>query len=525
LYGALPTPLLALNPAFDLDRDRRFGPAGRFDTVTDLLDLPQLFDRKARAKQFEQSSDGVKKRDLQLLFRVNGRKSLDQAFYDSRVRLALARKSALDLFQYLALEARFDAQHLPQGAGEALNNRGSIGFSTDLQLNQRVINVLSFSGEYGWSRNRFTAPGQAVERSTENTFTISALADGRLANGLLRAALWTDSSILSGDGGSYRRLLTRIGYGKEIPLHRRKRFHKITPVELGEECWTAYEVEPNTNEPTLGLEVLAGAGRAWGSIPAHARFSAGRVPGQFLHDDFIAESLRATPAGPLLRSLGEAQGTVTPSDGGTSFWHANFNVAFPVPGWSRPLIPHEWVTASPLRPDEGEFVEHVPPGDPVCRDLKSVMKTLVGVSGINLMVNQQARGFLTEEQQRDLRLRSVDERTADEEARLAAAEAALASAKREVRPEIEELFARDILPVTSFIADHANIFAVKPLFMFDVARLNDRTGGRTRWSMGGGLQLDVVLARFEFGYLAAISRAPGDTKGNFIARLVLKRFF
>jgi hypothetical protein len=141
------------------------------------------------------------------------------------------------------------------------------------------------------------------------------------------------------------------------------------------------------------------------------------------------------------------------------------------------------------------------------------------------MVNRQARGFLTEKQQRDLRLRSVDERTAEEEARLTAAEAALTSAKRRARPEIEELFARDILPVTSFIADHANIFAVKPLVIFDVARLNDRTGGRTRWSAGGGLQFDVVLARFELGYLAAGSRAPGDAKGNFIARLVLKRFF
>jgi hypothetical protein len=37
--------------------------------------------------------------------------------------------------------------------------------------------------------------------------------------------------------------------------------------------------------------------------------------------------------------------------------------------------------------------------------------------------------------------------------------------------------------------------------------------------------LDVVLARFEFGYMATMNRAPRDPRGNFIARLVLKRFF
>jgi hypothetical protein len=145
---------------------------------------------------------------------------------------------------------------------------------------------------------------------------------------------------------------------------------------------------------------------------------------------------------------------------------------------------------------------------------------------VNLMVNQQARDLLTDSQKQDLRLRNKEDRTPEEDARLAAAEAALSAAKARVRPEIETLFRREILPVTNFIADNANLFAVKPLLMFDVARLAfSGFDDETRYAAGGGLQLDIVLARFEFGYVAALNRAPGDRRGNFVGRLVLKRFF
>jgi len=524
LYGAMPSPLLLLNPAFDAAHDRRFGPGARIDTATDLLELPQLLRRQEADEDAVTSSDAAgraQKRDLHLLLRVDGRKSLNHAFYDSRVRLTLARRAALQRFQNLSIEATFDGNHLPSGAGNVLRNAGSVGVNTDVRMNLGIVDLLNFNGAYRWSHDRFTRPGQA-EQNSEKSFDIRAMADGQVASGLLRAAVWTDASVLKGNR-SYRRVLTRVGYGKEIAVKRRKRVHKITPSELGEECWTDFDFdhEPTTNEPTIGLEVVAGAGRTWGDVPAYAQFYAGRSPGQFLHDDFTADSLTTIPAGPTIRSLGEGGSTI----GGTSFWHANLNVALPVARWSRPLIPHEWVAASPVRTDDSEFAQDVPAGDLVCRDLKSVIKTLVGASGINLMVNQQARDLLTENQKRDLRLRSIDERTPEEEARLAVAEAAFSSAKGEVRAEIEELFARDILPVTNFIADHANIIAVKPLLMFDVARLHDENGGVTRWSAGGGLQVDIVMARFEFGYLAAVSRAPGDPKGNFVARFVLKRFF
>jgi hypothetical protein len=63
--------------------------------------------------------------------------------------------------------------------------------------------------------------------------------------------------------------------------------------------------------------------------------------------------------------------------------------------------------------------------------------------------------------------------------------------------------------------------------MFDVGR--DRMRGaiddRTRFDAGGGLQIDLVLARIEIGYVAALRPLPGDGRGNFVARLFMKRFF
>ncbi|MGH9882720.1 MAG: hypothetical protein ACRD6N_14890, partial [Pyrinomonadaceae bacterium] len=257
---------------------------------------------------------------------------------------------------------------------------------------------------------------------------------------------------------------------------------------------------------------------------------AGSPSGQFLYDELSAQTLTVFPAGPMLRSQGQQQAGVTVSPGvvggGSSFWHANVNVSVPIPAWSRPLIPHEWVTASALRDDDKEFKGHVPAGADVCRDLKSTVKTLVGISGINLMVNQQARDMLSDAQKKDLRLRNKEDRTPEEESRLLAAETALSAAKARVKPQVEALFAREILPITNFIADHANMVAVKPLLIFDVARLAlSGFDNRTRYGVGGGLQLDVVLARFEFGYVAALNRAPGDRSGNFVGRLILKRFF
>ena len=575
LYDAIPRPLLALNPDLDATQDRRFGPAAGVDTATDLLDLGKLFGKEktipsptptltpapaptapapgATPGQVDivitapgggggsaetETPAEVEGSDTKLLLRLKGRKSLNKDFYDTSTGLVLERTKPLKRFQNISLEGKFDARHVPHGDGDFLTNAATLGFSTDLKLAGSPVKLINLGGKYRWSRNRFFGATAAVpgEISSENGFETRLVADGEAGGGLARTAFWFDGGTLNRDRGSYRRFAALFGYGKEFVIARKKEFRKITPPELGgQPCWTSYAKDPEKNEPTVGLELIAGAGHTWGDAPEYARFYAGAPPGQFLYDELNAQSLTDFPAGPLMRSFGRKEAGVRvapggPARGGASFWHTNVNVSIPVPGWSRPLIPHEWVSVSRQKAGDkadAEFDRHIAAGDNICRDLKSTVKTLVAESGQNLLISQQARDKLSESQKKDLRLINKADRTPEEQARLEAAQAAFLAAKDEVTPAVNDIFAREILPITNFIADHANIFAVKPLLMFDVAHLSlsGGPGGRTRYGAGGGLQLDVVLARFEFGYLAALNRAPGDASGHFVGRLVLRRLF
>ena len=385
--------------------------------------------------------------------------------------------------------------------------------------------LLSFSGDG-------TVP---PEINSESAIKVRGIADGAIKRGMVRAALWFDGNSFNHTSGSYHRLAFLGGYGKDFVIPRKKDYHQISPPELNKSCWTSYpDLKPGQsrkNESTVGVELLAGAGRTWGDVPGYARFFAGAPAGQFLYDELSATTVTRFPYGPLIRSLGESQGGTVNNLGnvtlgGTSYWHANVNVSIPVPAWSRSLIPDEWVAVSTKREGDEEFNGHAPDGANICRDLKSMVKTLVKESGKNLMASQQAREKLTDQQKNDLRLASRPNRTPEEEQRLAAATAAFAAAKETAQREVDEIFKTEILPITNFIADHANIFAVKPLFLFDVASMGPRgTDTPTRVGLGGGLQFDIVMARFEFGYVGAIKRAPGDPTGNFFGRMVLRRLF
>jgi hypothetical protein len=562
LYGAIPRPLLALNPAFDAAQDREFGPSVSADTSTDLLDLPRLLNRgptpgsnqppapsragaadattgdltltvteEPRASRRGEPSvaSGAEESDVRLLLSAKGRKSLSEAFYDTRTRLALSRTEALARFQKLALEVEFAAHNLPHGGGDFLRNAVALGFSTDLRLKRSPFKLISLGGRYRWSRNRFYGGGaMPSELGSENGFEARTVADGNIKKGLARVALWLDGGSQAGGRGDYRRLSAEAGYGREFVVPRKKRFHKIR-VD-GRECFTPYAEDPTKNEPTVGVEVIVGAGRAWGEVPEYARFYGGNSPVNFLYDELSSQSLTAAPSGPLLRSVRQQQAGAATSGaarvGGTSFRHANFNVSLPVAGWSRPLIPPEWVAVLPREADESEYEGRVAVGEPVCRDLKYMVKNAVRVSGANLLTAQRARELLSERQRRGLRLAGRTDLTPAQQTELREAQEALSAARARVGPEVSALFEREILPITDFIADQANIFSVKPLLMFDVAHLSSGDGrGRTRYGVGGGLQIDAVLARFEFGYLLGLNRAPGDERGNLVGRLVFKRFF
>jgi hypothetical protein len=85
---------------------------------------------------------------------------------------------------------------------------------------------------------------------------------------------------------------------------------------------------------------------------------------------------------------------------------------------------------------------------------------------------------------------------------------------------------REITPATHYIINDANLFALKPLLMFDAAGMSNRDGLNDQWfAAGAGLQLTVVIAQFEVGYMRTLSGPTFGDRGNFFARLVFQNLF
>jgi hypothetical protein len=218
-------------------------------------------------------------------------------------------------------------------------------------------------------------------------------------------------------------------------------------------------VAPNQ---TFGVEALFGAGKVWGIAPQYALFFGGNQGANFLYEEITSVSLAGVPVGPVLRSYGEAQAGA----GANSFWNLSLNMSVPIPKLSRPLIPS---VDTPIGP------------------LNNVLKR----QAVN-----SAKSFLTAFYKNEG----------------AAAEEAEDQADADLR---------EIRPAVNYLADYANIYAIKPLFLFDVARL----GSQTRQAIGGGIQFTLVVARFEAGYMRTINPLPGENRGNFVLRLSFQNLF
>jgi hypothetical protein len=159
----------------------------------------------------------------------------------------------------------------------------------------------------------------------------------------------------------------------------------------------------------------------------------------------------------------------------------SLNVSIPIPPWSRPLIPNE------------------------------VIETLADIDG----------------KQRDVTLKEVlKKQVAQGERLLRSSLVRQGATPDEASAQARETW-KEIQPVADFIADQANLFSVKPLLMLDVAQIVGAANGdsRVRVAVGGGLQLTVVVARFEIGYLYAAPRALGDERGNLFVRLTFQNLF
>lgn len=224
---------------------------------------------------------------------------------------------------------------------------------------------------------------------------------------------------------------------------------------------------------TLGVEAVIGAGRVWGQAPQYARYFAGNNGVDFLTTPADSPRLAWALTTPRLRSFGQSQAT-TGAGGATAFWNFNLNLAIPLPPFSFPLIPRDEAAA----------------GVPI--------NELVYRNG-----TKSAQSFL------ESYFENIEGKPAEEARRLAEADI------------------RKIEPAMRFITRRANLYSVKPLFLFDAARLavSGASVGRTIKAMGGGLQLTLVVARFEAGYLWTLDRRPGDSPGNFVLRLAIENLF
>ncbi len=502
-YKELPRPLIVFNPTFFIEQDRTYGTMATGSLSMNLLELPALL-----------RGEGSLAPATQLQLAVNGRKSFDEPFYQAVGKLSLSRTRALKRLEQLKAQANFTVERTPQGDSESFTNALRLGAMARLKFKNDPFNQLTLGANYRGANHRFISKTAMLsERTSENAFESRAIADGRVAGGFLRSAVWFDAASPETRPDGYRRLATTIGYAKELGLPQWK--CKVV-TEGGEETC----VYPQRNPPAIGVEMLFSAGRAWGDVPEYARFYGGNSAGNFLYNAVDEGSLVSLPEGPLIRSFGRNKAGIamnsTTVRGGDSFWNLNLSISLPIPALSRPLIPAELVVAN----SSSDTL--------TCKDcvsLKELIKNQVG-NGKNIFIDAMAVQRLTAAQREDLALDPDDGLTPEEVTRLKNAERAFDEARVAVIPEADKLW-NQLTPAIHYITDRANLFAIKPVVMFDVARLSlpGETNQKTRMALGGGLQFNVVVAKFEVGYLRTVRRIAGDSRGNFIVRLLFEKIF
>ncbi len=169
--------------------------------------------------------------------------------------------------------------------------------------------------------------------------------------------------------------------------------------------------------------------------------------------------------------------------GGDAFWHVNVNLSIPIPihGWFRPLIPNE--------------MTDLPGADENPLTIKQVLSNQINRSGPAMLA------------------------------------AALQSEHPQWTPQEAEAKARSILsevqPAADFVINHANLYSIKPLFMFDIAGISDSKSrsSETWMAAGGGVQVTIVTASFEIGYMQTLTGPTSGNRGSVFMRLVFQNLF
>jgi hypothetical protein len=502
-HGALLRPVLAFNPTLGIEHDRAYGLALAGSVSTNLLSLPDVFRGKT-----------VPVQQTQLGFSFDGSRSLTRRFYNTLTGISLSRVRPFKSVESFGLHTSYAANRQPQGEWTLLTDALHVGGNTLLKFKKQSLSAFNAGAGYRRASNRvITEPGIS-SRIVENAFESYGVLDGRMGGGFTRGAVWYDAASVPENSLSYQRIASAIGYSKDLFLPQRK--CRVVQRDGRDTC-----IYPAKNPSAIGVELLTGAGHAWGSVPTYALFYGGNQQSNFLHGAIAGSATTQVPGGPLIRSFGRNSAGAGQNSGlgGTTYWNVSASVSLPIPALSRPLLPA--VLALVIPPDAGAL------SCEDCSSLKDMLKNQVD-GGKNMLIIALANQKMDSVLKKDLALTedSLNPLTANEKQRLAHAESVFEKYLKEAQAEADKII-DPLKPAIHHIADRMNLFSIKPLVLFDAASIftGAEPGPRTRMAVGAGLQFNVVVARLEAAYMQTVRYLPGDDRRNVVLRMVFEKIF
>lgn len=259
-YENVPHSLLALRPTFGATYDRAFGFAFRGGIATDLLNIadPSKIRDDAQA-------------DRHLDFHAQGSKSVEDSFYRADTGLRYSVRRMGTAVHEFSLRAGYGSVEQPLGDDQETGNSGAGGVSVTFKLapSTRLSLDTGYQREDDSLRNDRSGISTHTAANEQLNRILFETIPPRI-HGFLRAAVWEDNGWQTGAGGAYQQLVGRVGYAKEIAVSQNQ---------------------------TIGLEVVAGAGRSWGDVPGSSLFFGGNSTAQFLYDSPSSLALTNLPPG------------------------------------------------------------------------------------------------------------------------------------------------------------------------------------------------------------------------------------
>lgn len=272
---------------------------------------------------------------------------------------------------------------------------------------------------------------------------------------------------------------TRLGiwFNAAVPKNNNALSYQRIAGRLG------YAVPLGPGHNAVELETIASAGYTWKTPGPYNEFVAGNSSFNFLYTGMQSFNAVHFPEGPVIRSLGEKTGgipvTTNTTFGGTSYWGLNFNISIPVRKWARALIPDVDVRIN--KNDTCPGLQ--------CK-VRNAWRQSIASIAFDLAMN--------------------DPTLSDSAATQAATK------------QLE----KDVAPPLRYIADRANIYSVKPLVLVDIGEIYNRKLSNQLWlATGIGLQINVVIARLDIGYMHTLAPGVGAGKGNFLVRMSFQNFY